>query len=381
MHMDDVLDNTGTSRPGARPTSDLSLEDIPVSLTSPSIPNTSTSKPSVVSTTPNSSFSTITKAKPSPQTAAQTLSSAVSTLVSASPLLSSVTGSSASQTSSPKSTTSPNATQPLKDYVTVKTDADVTWCRPWPNTVITTPSALHIYKLTELNLTCWVPTDKPVGANGTAQPDAHDTWVKTGTQGCYINENDLKASQLDFEFILRPCDAPGPYPLQPNPALTGTGGLAGVPLPTGKPSGGTVGGGSGGVTALTGAGGNGSLSTGSRTTFSASSAVSTPTLGDASTISQHTSLSSPSEATKQSSHLPTITVSLQTTPKLSSVSSPASGSTPPLAVTVVPSVGPTSTKAKSAAGSNTAVGTTLPVAHDTQASSIKSTAGASATAA
>jgi hypothetical protein len=76
---------------------------------------------------------------------------------------------------------------------------------------------LSLYKYTELNLTCWVPTDVTTDAYGNAYADARDIWVKTGRQGCYINENDLKAAQIDFENALRRCESAEAHPLEPNP--------------------------------------------------------------------------------------------------------------------------------------------------------------------
>jgi hypothetical protein len=111
----------------------------------------------------------------------------------------------------------PDAPKGLRDYVTIITEADVTWCRPFPNTVI--PAlGLQFFKWTALNLTCWTTTDRTVTPDGKTTKDAPDIWVKTGAQGCYINENDLRAPDVNFPQFLQKCKANnGPHPLEPNP--------------------------------------------------------------------------------------------------------------------------------------------------------------------
>jgi len=106
----------------------------------------------------------------------------------------------------------PSATKP--EYITIFTDADVTWCRPWPNTAIHPQNSVNFYKGTPLNLTCWTPNDIPGTEAGISDP--LDIWVKTEGNGCYINENDLRGAELNFEDVLGLCGAPGPHKLAGN---------------------------------------------------------------------------------------------------------------------------------------------------------------------
>jgi hypothetical protein len=110
-----------------------------------------------------------------------------------------------------------DAPKGLRDYVTIITEADVTWCRPFPNTVIPALGS-QFFKWTALNLTCWTTTDRTVTRDGKTTKDAPDIWVKTGAQGCYINENDLRAPDVNFPQFLQKCKTNnGPHPLEPNP--------------------------------------------------------------------------------------------------------------------------------------------------------------------
>ncbi|KAF2669405.1 hypothetical protein BT63DRAFT_413840 [Microthyrium microscopicum] len=110
----------------------------------------------------------------------------------------------------------PDLNKPL-NHLTVITAADVTWCRPWPSIHPLTNNALHLYKWTELNLTCWVNTDMRPRNYNSGRQEHSDIWVKTGSQGCYINENDFGLPNIRFDQILRACQPPGAHPLEPNP--------------------------------------------------------------------------------------------------------------------------------------------------------------------
>jgi hypothetical protein len=106
----------------------------------------------------------------------------------------------------------------MKDSLRVAVAADVAWCRPWPNTVIRTSNVLQLYKYSPVTITCWVPTDLTIGTNGQVQPDAKDVWFRTGNQGCYINENDIRFSQeVNYENQLHRCELGGAHALAPNP--------------------------------------------------------------------------------------------------------------------------------------------------------------------
>jgi hypothetical protein len=103
------------------------------------------------------------------------------------------------------------------EYITLFTEADVTWCRPWPNTAIEHTNGAHYYKGTMLNLTCYAHNDIPEPPDGPGLSSPVDIWVKTGDNGCYINENDLKSAEISFEDTLNIClNPPGPYPLGGN---------------------------------------------------------------------------------------------------------------------------------------------------------------------
>jgi hypothetical protein len=117
----------------------------------------------------------------------------------------------------------------MKNFLNVAVSADVAWCRPWPNTVISTSNVLQMYKYSPVTITCWVPTDLTIGVNGEIQPDAKDVWFKTGKQGCYINENDIRFTQeVNYENQLHKCSLGGAHALAPNP---GTGAIAAAPSP------------------------------------------------------------------------------------------------------------------------------------------------------
>ncbi|KAF2404414.1 hypothetical protein EJ06DRAFT_518822 [Trichodelitschia bisporula] len=98
-------------------------------------------------------------------------------------------------------------------FITLVTDADVTWCRPWPNTAYWPANHLKLYRGTVLNLTCWSPTDVPEPDNGPGLSQPWDIWVKSYDTGCWINENDLSAAKVVFEDVLQPCRRKGPWDL------------------------------------------------------------------------------------------------------------------------------------------------------------------------
>jgi hypothetical protein len=65
-------------------------------------------------------------------------------------------------------------------------------------------------------VTCWVPNDIPETEDGPGLSDPIDIWVKTGDTGCYINENDLRSANINFEDTLHLCGPSGPHPLSGN---------------------------------------------------------------------------------------------------------------------------------------------------------------------
>jgi hypothetical protein len=104
----------------------------------------------------------------------------------------------------------------LEASITIITDADVTWCRPWPNTAVHHHNSAQFYKGTPISLTCWLPNDIPEKENGPGLSKPIDIWVKTGDMGCYINENDLRSANINFEDTLHLCGQAGPHPLSGN---------------------------------------------------------------------------------------------------------------------------------------------------------------------
>lgn len=105
----------------------------------------------------------------------------------------------------------PNKANRGNEFITIYTDADVTWCRPWPNTAVYHTNSAHFYRGTMLNLTCWVHNDIPEPEDGPGLSSPADIWVKTSDNGCYINENDLRSAEIVFEDQLNLCRAPGPH--------------------------------------------------------------------------------------------------------------------------------------------------------------------------
>jgi len=125
--------------------------------------------------------------------------------------------------------TKPSEAKP--NFLTIFTDADVTWCRPWPNTAIHPQNSVNLYKGTPVILSCWTRNDKPrLDQYEAGESEPWDIWVRTEGHGCYINENDLRSANIDFENRLRVCTIAGPHLLAGNrPDTT-------VPMPEAPPS-------------------------------------------------------------------------------------------------------------------------------------------------
>lgn len=131
-----------------------------------------------------------------------------------------------------------------KSSLTILTDADVTYCRPFPNIALHPKQGTTYGRGTSLKLTCWTYNDTPGSAvkefgpkereseqkesepkhreeEGDGKEEPRDIWVKTGSYGCFINENDLGSWNIDFEEELGYCAAPGPHRLSGNRPVGG----------------------------------------------------------------------------------------------------------------------------------------------------------------